>query len=95
MVAGVAAGVVLDPEARRTDAGVRSSSTSARRSRSWPHAWETTPVGHGWTATRPLRSNGCTTGRKPLYLEVADLVLDVDGVAPDVLAARIVEAVSG
>ena len=56
-------------------------------------------VGSG--AGRPLLDGDPLTAladleavRRPLYAEVADLTIDVDGLAPSAVAARILEAVA-
>jgi shikimate kinase len=95
LVAGVAAGVVLDPEARtRMSAGAFVVYLRA------PLPVLAARVGGGagraWLDDDPLAAlERLYAGREPLYLEVADLILDVEGVPPDDLAAAILEAVTG
>lgn len=92
VVAGVAAGVVVDPAARRrlVDGGfvvfLRAPlDVLARR------------VGGGdgrpWLDADPRAALArLQEGRMPLYREVADLVLDVDGVPPAELADTVLDA---
>ena len=94
VVAGVAAGVVLDPEARtRMRAGafvvyLRAPLTllAARVGDGGGRAW--------LDRDPPAALERLYAGREPLYLDVADLVLDVDGVAPVDLAAAIFDTVT-
>jgi shikimate kinase len=90
VVASVAAGVVLDPAARRrmTEHAfvvyLRASLTTL-----------TAHVGRGdgraWLGDDPEAALAhLAEGRERLYLEVADLVLDVEGASPGELAGRIV-----
>ena len=95
VVAGVAAGVVLDPEARR-----RMSAGAFVVYLRAPLTVLAARVGEGagrpWLEDEPLAAlEQLHAGRERLYLEVADLVLDVEGVPPDDLAAAILEAVTG
>jgi len=94
LVASVAAGVVLDSEARQRMSEhafvvyLRASLTAL-----------TARVGEGtgrpWFDDDPAATLArLYQGRESLYLEIADLVLDVDGVSPSDLAARIVAAVT-
>ena len=94
VVASVAAGVVLDAGARermREHAFVvylRASLTTLT-------ARVGTGAGRPWLADDPAAALArLAAGREPLYLEVADLVLDVDAASPADLAARIVVAAS-
>ena len=94
VVASVAAGVVLDAGARRRlrehafVVYLRASLTAL-----------TARVGQGagrpWLDGDPAATLAhLSEGRESLYLEVADLVLDVEGSSPADLAARIVAAVT-
>jgi shikimate kinase len=91
LIAGVAAGIVLDPE---VSAQVHDGAfvvflkarieTLAKRVEGTHRPW----LGDDPEAT--LRK--LYAGREPLYEKMADLVLDVDGTAPDVDAQRILDA---
>lgn len=93
LVAGVAAGVVLRPEGRAKmteDAAfvvwLRASTETLvqRIGQDRERAWlQPDPA----TALRKLAE-----GRDPLYAEVADLTIDVDGLESDVVAERILTA---
>jgi shikimate kinase len=94
VVASVAAGVVLDPDARRrmTEHAfvvyLRASlaALTARVGRG---------EGRAWVADDPAAALAhLYEGRESLYLEVADLVLDVEGCSPTELAARIIATVT-
>ncbi len=93
VIVSVAAGVVLDPESRR-----RMAETSFVVYLRASIATLSERVGTG--AGRPWFEKGDATqvleclyeGRAPLFMEVADLVLDVDATAPDELAQAIVRA---
>ncbi|MCJ7832627.1 MAG: hypothetical protein MUP92_04170 [Actinobacteria bacterium] len=92
LVAGVAAGVVLDPEARK-----RMSAGAFVVYLRTPLTVLAERVGDGagrpWLDGEPLLAlQRLYAGREPLYLEVADLVLDVEGVPPEDLAAAILGA---
>jgi shikimate kinase len=95
LVASVAAGVILDPDARRemSEHGfvvyLRASiPTLAAR------------VGAGdarpWLSDDPVATlTRLGAGRDGLYRATADLVLEVDGVAPDALATEVLRVVTG
>ena len=95
VIAGVAAGVVSDPEARRkmhegafvvylrAPVAVLAERVGTDARRPW---LDDDPV----AALERLYE-----GREPLYEETADLILDVDGVTPADLATRIVDALPG
>ena len=94
IIASVAAGVVLDPESRKRMAD--SSFVVYLRA---PIAVLAERVGTG--AGRPWVEKNASQvlerlyeGREPLFREVADLVLDVDGSTPDELARAILKAVN-
>jgi len=94
LVAGVAAGVVLDPEARK-----RMSAGAFVVYLRTPLALLAARVGDGagrpWLGQDPLSAlQQLYAGREPLYLEVADLVLDVESVTPDDLATAILDALT-
>jgi len=94
LVAGVAAGVVLNPGARkRMSAGAFVVYLRA------PLTVLAARVGDGtgrpWLDQDPLSAlERLYAGREPLYLEVADLVLDVESVTPDELATAILDALT-
>ena len=95
VIAGVAAGAVTDAEARR-----RMSDGAFVVYLRAPIALLAERVGTGagrpWLGDDPAAAlEQLFEGREPLYAEVADLVLDVPGVAPEALAARIVGALNG
>ena len=50
--------------------------------RPWPRGWATAPAGPCWPATRPRALVRLDAERRPLYAEVADVVVDVDGLTP-------------
>jgi shikimate kinase len=93
VIAGVAAGVIIDPEARKrmTEASfvvyLRAPvDVLARRAG--------TGAGRAWLDTDPVAAlERLYEGREPLYVEAADLVLDVDGATPAELADRIIAAI--
>ena len=94
VIAGVAAGAVTDAGARRRMA--EGAFVVYLRA---PVAVLAERVGTGagrpWLGDDPAAAlEQLYDGREPLYAEVADLVLDVDGVTPEELAARIVEALN-
>ncbi len=95
VVAGVAAGVIHDPEAR---AAMRRGAFVVYLRAPVSVLAERVGAGAGrpWLDDDPAAALGrLYEGREGLYLETADLVLDVEGVAPEDLAARIVEALGG
>jgi len=94
VVASVAAGVVLDPGARHRM--VESAFVVyLRASLATLTAHVGTGAGRPWVGDDPAKALArLYEGREALYLEVADLVLDVDGAKPADLAGRIVAAVS-
>jgi shikimate kinase len=95
VVAGVAAGTVLDPGARRRmmDEGFV---VYLRASLDLLAARVGDGTGRPWLEGDPRAAlERLHAGREPLYMEVADLVVDVDEETPDELAHRIAEAVDG
>lgn len=93
VIAGVAAGVVTDPDARRRmrDGGfvvyLRVPLEELARRVS-------TGGGRPWLTDDPIRAlRRLAIGRDPLYREVADLVLEAGEQSPVELARRIMDAV--
>jgi shikimate kinase len=91
VVGSIAAGVVLDPSARDR---MRDAFVVYLRA---TLATLTARVGSGmdrpWLGGDPeLELQRLLEGRDPLYLEIADLVIDVDTAAPADIATRIVRA---
>ena len=94
VVASVAAGAVLDPEARRR-MRAHAFVVYLRASLATLTARVDGGAGRPWFSDDPAATlERLYEGRESLYLEVADLVLDVDGVLPSDLAARIVASVN-
>ncbi len=92
LVAGVAAGVVADPDARRR-LGEGGFVVYLRAPVSVLADRVGAGAGRPWLDGDPRAAlERLYEGREPLYLEVADVVLDTEGATPDELAARIVEA---
>ena len=92
VVAGVAAGVVVDPQARRR---MREGSFVVYLRAPVSVLVERVGSGEGrpWLDGDPLTAmTRLSAGREELYVEVADLVLDVDQLTPEETAARIVGA---
>lgn len=94
IIAGVAAGVINDPNARRKMHG-RAFVVYLRA----PLAVLADRVGSGagrpWLGDDPIAAlEQLYECREPLYQEVADLILDVDDVTPTELATRIIEALA-
>ncbi len=93
VIAGVAAGVIIDPvDRRRMSEGAFVVYLRA------PVALLAERVGGGdgrpWLDTNDPAAalEGLFEGREPLYCEAADLVLDVDAKAPERLAIEILDA---
>jgi shikimate kinase len=91
VIAGVAAGVIADPEARRR-IGAGAFVVYLRAPVTVLAERAGTGAGRPWLADDPTTAlERLYEGREPLYQEVADLVLDADGATPEALAARIAE----
>ncbi len=95
LIAGVAAGVVADPEARQR---LREDAFVVYLRAEVSQLAERVGSGRGrpWLGDDPTSAlERLYEGREPLYREAADLVLDVDGLTPERLALAIAGTVRG
>lgn len=94
LVASVAAGVILDPDARR-QMSEHGFVVYLRATIATLVARVGTGQGRPWLTGDPaVALNALNQGRDELYRATADLVLDVDGVGAEELAARVLTATS-